>query len=269
MSLLRLACVVTSKSTHRCFPGATALLVAAIAAMLPVAVFAACPEHFAAGRAPQSDRQLIPLCSAEFASGYSAEDREPVWSAERLTRAGVIQGENLKGRGHFHEDMRLSRSVRSTRSDYKRSGWSMGHLAPSGDATTRSGREETFALSNIVPQAIVLNSGHWNEIERNVRRIVKREGETYVVTGPAFREPLGVVGADRIRVPSSVWKAVYAPGRHAVSLIVCRNVGQYGCNAVGLDALARVAGVKPFPGLPVSELRRDEELDRFLLSGRS
>ncbi|WP_051292316.1 DNA/RNA non-specific endonuclease [Acetobacter nitrogenifigens] len=237
--------------------------------MFPAAVFAACPEQFVAGVPPRSDRQLIVLCSAEFVSGYSAEDREPAWSAERLTGAGVLLAENLKGRGHFHDDMRLPRSVRSTRSAYKRSGWSMGHMAPSGDATTRSGREETFALSNIVPQAIVLNSGHWNEIERNVRRIVKRDGEAYVVTGPAFREPLGVVGADRVRIPSSIWKAVYVPGRHAVSVIVCRNVGPYGCDAVGLDALARVVGVTPFPGLPHSELRRDKELDRSLLDGRS
>ncbi|MFT8945554.1 MAG: DNA/RNA non-specific endonuclease [Acetobacter aceti] len=163
-------------------------------------------DHFAGQAAPASGQPTILLCSASFAVGYSGQAKEPLWSAEHLIEEDIAEAQSLQGRAVFHEDLRIPPAARSELYDYKRSGWSRGHLAPSGDAPTREARAETFALSNIVPQDAGLNSGPWNRIESNIRHITEREGELYVVTGPAFVDDLGAIGPDRVAVPSSLWK---------------------------------------------------------------
>ncbi|NHO32696.1 DNA/RNA non-specific endonuclease [Acetobacter fallax] len=239
--------------------------------LLPLLIFstvashAACPDHFVGQTQPATSASVILLCSTSYAAGYSAQDHEAAWSAEHLTRDNITRSEQLQGRGSFHEDLRLPPGERSEPCDYKRSGWSRGHLTPSGDAPTRAAREETFAFSNIVPQAARLNSSGWNHIEANIRKLVKRKGEVFVVTGPAFREPMGTIGPDHVRVPSSLWKAVYIPTMNAVAVVVCKNTAPYRCNAVSPESLERVTGINPFPSLPDGKTIRSPELDRSLI----
>ncbi|MCI1300420.1 DNA/RNA non-specific endonuclease [Acetobacter sp.] len=236
-----------------------------LAFLIPVSAGATCSDHFAAQRQPSSTREVTLLCSLSFATGYSAQAKEAAWSAEHLTADSIAQAEALKGRAEFQEDLRIPLEDRSGLMDYKRSGWSRGHLTPSGDVATENARAETFLLSNIVPQAARLNSGAWNHLEANVRKIVKRYREVYVVTGPAFRAPLGTIGPDHVRIPSSLWKTVYVPSSKAVSVIVCKNTAPYRCNAVSQDSLERVTGIDPFPGVALSDKNRSVALDRALL----
>lgn len=131
---------------------------------LPTAAQAECVDLFANGAAPTTPHPTsllcsARLCSAAFAIGYSGQMKESLWSAEHLTEEAVEQARTLQGRSGFYEDTRIPVSDRAELYDYKRSGWSRGHLSPSGDTPTRETRAETFALSNIVPQAASLNSG--------------------------------------------------------------------------------------------------------------
>ena len=236
-----------------------------LAFLTPISASAACSDHFAAQSQPSSSREVVLLCSLSFATGYSVQAKEAAWSAEHLTADSITEAEALEGRADFQEDFRLPLEDRSELMDYKRSGWSRGHLTPSGDVSTKNARAETFLLSNIVPQAAHLNSGAWNHLEANVRKIVKRSREAYVVTGPAFRAPLGTIGPDHVRIPSSLWKAVYLPSKKSVSVIVCKNTTPYRCNAVSQASLERVTGIDPFPGVPLSDKNRNAVLDRTLL----
>ncbi|TPW35607.1 DNA/RNA non-specific endonuclease [Oecophyllibacter saccharovorans] len=201
--------------------------------------------------------QLLPqsgqlLCSDEFAVGYSASDREPLWSAEHLTAETLQQAETLHHRPDgFHADKRLPETERSELDDYARSGWGRGHLAPSGDMSSWQARKQSFTLSNVIPQNETLNSGMWEKIEAATRRLAWRDGELYIVTGPAFREARGFIGPDRVRVPSSIWKAVYDPRRRATSVVVCRNETRTHCAQGPVNGLERITGIDPFPGLPL------------------
>lgn len=232
--------------------------------LTPALGHAACADHFAEQKAPITSSPVAILCSASFAVGYSGQAKEPLWSAEHLTEEDITEAQALQGRSVFHEDTRIPITERSELYDYKRSGWSRGHLAPSGDAPTREARAETFALSNVVPQDAGLNSGPWNRIEGNIRRIAEREGELYVVTGPAFVDDLGTIGPDQVAVPSALWKAVYVPTLHAVSVVMCENEAPYHCGGIGLDELRRVTGVVPFPGLAAKEMGRSAWLDGMI-----
>ena len=51
-----------------------------------------------------------------------------------------------------HADANLPNDDRAELSDYVRSGFDRGHMAPNGDMPTRSGQYESFTLANMVLQ---------------------------------------------------------------------------------------------------------------------
>ncbi len=193
------------------------------------------------------------LCNRDFAVMVSGMTHEPVWAAEHLTRDAIRSAQHELRQGVFHEETRQPAADRARLADYQRSGFDRGHMAPSGDAPTRVSQQESFSLANMVPQSPDLNRGLWAGIEKQVRELVLSEGEAYVVTGPAYHlASPAVIGANALPVPSSVWKAVYLPGRKALSVYVCKNSLTPSCTQVPVAALMRVTGVNPFPSLAAS-----------------
>ena len=85
-------------------------------------------------------------------------------------------------------------------------------MTPSGDMPDWQAQQQSFSLANMVPQTPELNRGIWAGIETAVRDLATRQGELYVVTGPAFQsEQLQSIGPSGVLVPSATWKAVYSP----------------------------------------------------------
>ncbi|NVN44778.1 DNA/RNA non-specific endonuclease [Asaia siamensis] len=191
------------------------------------------------------------LCNTDFAVMASGVTHEPVWAAEHLTRDAIRSAQHELRQGVFHEETRQNEADRARLDDYRRSGFDRGHMAPSGDAPSRASQQESFSLANMVPQSPDLNRGLWAGIEKQVRALVLSEGEAYVVTGPAYHlASPAVIGDNALPVPSSVWKAVYLPGRKALSVYVCKNTVTPSCTQVPVASLTRVTGVDPFPTLP-------------------
>lgn len=88
--------------------------------------------------------------------------------------------------------------------------WDRGHLAPL--ASFRGGAwEQTNYMSNIAPQAAVLNRGAWLGLEKHVRRLVGQHGRVCVMTGPVYeREMPSLPKADEGHaVPSGFYKVVW------------------------------------------------------------
>ena len=84
--------------------------------------------------------------------------------------------------GYFFPDARLPAGYRGELADWTHSGWDRGHLSPSGDFAGLTAQQESYALSNVVPQALGLNRGAWEGIEAAVRGLANAEGELYVLT---------------------------------------------------------------------------------------
>jgi endonuclease G len=107
-----------------------------------------------------------------------------------------------------------------------------------------------LSLANMVPQTAELNRGVWAGIEMAVRNLAAREGELYVVTGPAFQgQQLQSIGPHAVLVPSATWKAVYDPQQRGTAVYACGNTARPRCEIVSVAALARAVGVDPFPAL--------------------
>jgi len=140
---------------------------------------------------------------------------------------------------------------RAELADYRSSGFDRGHMAPSGDMPDAQSQQQTFPLANMVPQAPALNRGPWERIESAVRRLARRRGELYVVTGPAFTGArIDTIGDNRVLVPTATWKAVYDPQALAAGAYLCSNTDRPACQVLRVDALAGQVGIDPFPGLP-------------------
>jgi len=173
--------------------------------------FSGCRQFFAGGVAPSIPQAPMQreLCYEAFAILHSGTSKTPIFVAERLTRAS-IEDANEKRTNKFFADARLPRSERSELSDYKGSGYARGHMAPAGDMSDPTAMAQSFSLANMVPQNPTQNSGAWSKIEQDTRRYVLRaKGNVFVITGPVFGPDSQTIGANRVRVPTHLFKLVY------------------------------------------------------------
>ncbi|GGB99242.1 DNA/RNA non-specific endonuclease [Pseudoduganella buxea] len=194
---------------------------AALAAGLLSAAHASqsCPQHYVSGQAPQivnekMARATRELCYNVFGVMHSGITRTPLWSAEHLTAPNLEAAEDLSRENSFHPELELPPGQRAELADYARSGFDRGHMAPNGDMPDRASQYQSFTLANMVPQDADNNRHIWAGIEQNVRKMVKKEGDLYVLTGPAFiGGELRKVG--NVLVPSHLYKAVWSPRKGA------------------------------------------------------
>lgn len=201
-------------------------------------------------------QQTVLLCNDAFAVLHSGISHGPLWTAEHLTEEGLEHSMQI-GRvvRFFHADPRLSFEDRAELSDYHASDYDRGHMVCSGDEPSLRAQEQSFALSNVVPQTPELNEGIWTGVEMAVRRLAQREGELYVVTGPAFGASVKTIGSHRVFVPSATWKAIYDPAEDGAGAYYCQNSSQPTCTIISIGALIQATGVDPFPSLP-DEIRQ-------------
>jgi len=175
--------------------------------------FAACPQFFpATPPAEAQPGQQRALCFNEFAVLHSGQTKTPIYVAQRLSARQLQAAQGLKRKDKFYAEGRLPQAERAELDDYKRSGYSRGHMAPTGEMATPEGKAQSFSLSNMVPQDIQHNGGAWNDIEKDTRAYIRRAaGDVYVITGPIYSGPVRTVGEGKVRVPDAVFKLVYDP----------------------------------------------------------
>ena len=262
------------RSTSRAVIWAVALLL--FQANAARAAPTACPQHFAAGQAPDLVNPRLapgtrPLCYQAFAVLHSALTRTALYSAEHLTTERIEAARATPRSGDFHPDPALPPGERAELADYARSGYDRGHLAPAGDMPDDAAQDESFTLANMVPQAPKLNRGVWEGIESAVRTLAQRRGELYVVTGPVFRGgELATVG--HVVVPTFLFKAVLDPRSRSAAAYVAENTENAAWTAISIPQLTRLIGINVFPALPAggrATLRLPEPTPHGYAGGQS
>ena len=209
---------------------------------------ASCPDHYLDGRAPEIRNPELAaatrqLCYSEFGVMHSGVTRTALWSAEHLAPSQLEAAEGLDRDNKFHPEPRLPRGQRAELSDYARSGFDRGHMAPNGDMPDRDSQYDSFSLANMVPQDGENNRHLWAAIEGAVRKLAKRDGELYVVTGPAFLgSDLKRVG--KVLVPTHLYKLVWDPRRKAGAAWFVENTADAKANVVPIPELERIVGAE-------------------------
>lgn len=146
------------------------------------------------------------LQNAGYSVGYSDSRKNPVWVAYRLFDQAELKkpGERPDG---FDVDSRTFAKVRSD--DYTNSGYDRGHLAPNYGIALCYGREaqeETFLMSNIVPQKHGMNAGPWKELEmRAAVNYPARYQEVWVIAGPVFGDNPSITKGG-VPIPDACYK---------------------------------------------------------------
>lgn len=190
-----------------------------------------------------------------YTVSYNKETKLPNWVAWHLTSDHVDGTAKRPGNG-WHEDNEVP-LPRATKSDYKKSGWTHGHMCPAGDNRWDAGAMyDSFLYTNCCPQHSDLNTGTWNQIEMSCRRWAAKYGDVFIVCGPIlFRRQHETIGPNKVVVPEAFFKVIVClngPTPKGIGFI-CRNTSGTGKKALYVNSIReveRVTGMTFFPKLP-------------------
>jgi endonuclease G len=128
-------------------------------------------------------------------------------------------------------------------------------MAPNGDMPDPVSQRESFSLANMVPQDSDHNRHIWAPIEGAVRKMAKKEGQLYVITGPAF------LGSDikkvgNVLVPTHLYKIVYSPRQKAAAAWFTENRAHAEIQVIPVAELERIVGIEFLPSLTRQQKER-------------
>lgn len=156
---------------------------------------------------------------------YDRERKVPVWVAERLKslKTNSTQSNQIAKRAfsRFNADPMVPAQFSSSNKDYWNSGWSRGHMAAAGNYKhCQKSMNDTFFLTNIVPQDLHNNANYWNRLEMYCRRLSKKFDEVLVISGPLYLPQVDeegrktitytVIGENQVAVPTHLFKVIIA-----------------------------------------------------------
>ena len=138
-------------------------------------------------------------------------------------------------------------------SDYTRSGFDRGHMAPAADMKwSESAMRESFFMTNICPQRHALNGGGWKRLEEKVRDWAVRDRQLIIVSGPIISDNPQRLSSD-VAIPEQFFKVILAPkANRAIGFIYKTEGGQKKIErqAVSVDSVENATGYDFFHNLP-------------------
>lgn len=179
----------------------------------------------------------------------------PNWVAYSLTPVKAA-GEVERPKRPFEPDP-LVHGRTAQHSDYTRSGYDRGHMAPAADMKwSEVAMAESFYLSNVCPQLHAVNDGVWKRIEGKCHRLAT-QSTVYICSGPIVAARPERIGENGVAVPKQFFKVVCMQRRgrwQAIGFVVpnadCKgSMFQYACS---VDEVERITGHDFFYQLPDS-----------------
>ena len=176
------------------------------------------------------------MTKTSYSLSYNKSKNIANWVSWHLSKAW--KGDAAR-QNNFRPDNTLPEGwYQVTPRDYSDAGFDRGHLCPSDD---RDGNpeenQETFFMTNMVPQAPENNRGIWKHLEEYTRTLLDQGNELYILAGTLGQGGTGSNGTTKtigknnnIVVPASIWK-----------VIVVLPVGEY--DAVRVNTTTRVIAV--------------------------
>jgi len=190
-----------------------------------------------------------------YALRYREQYEQADWVAYRPT--GDEARAYLSRDGNKFVPDPLVKTGSATTTDYTRSGYDRGHLAPAGDFNTSpDDKQDTFYMSNISPQVPDFNRGIWNDLEMKLRDWAQRDEELYVVTGPVLKAGLPTIGRyNEIAVPEMYYKVVLCLTDKQPRMIGFLLKNEFSNESlksfvVSVDEIERLTGIDFFPRIP-------------------
>ncbi|MCK8490227.1 MULTISPECIES: DNA/RNA non-specific endonuclease [Spirosoma] len=202
-----------------------------------------------------------------YTLSYRDEYKDAEWVAYPLLDYETTGDADRKNE-QFQPD-RAAANGTALPSDYTRSGYDRGHLAPAGDFKySQRMMRETFLMSNITPQVPDFNRGIWKELEDLVRTWAVRDNGLYIITGPVLKAGLPTIGkANEVSVPQKFYKVILycnKPDIRMIGFLLDNEASESSLKqfVVPVDQIEQLTGIDFFPKLPDDLERKLESKGR-------
>lgn len=186
---------------------------------------------------------------------YRDQYKQPDWVAYPLL-AYEITGDADRDREQFKPDPMVENGT-ALPTDYTKSGYDRGHLAPAGDFKfSQQMMKETFFMSNISPQVPQFNRGIWKSLEEQIRAWAFRDKGLYVITGPVLKSGLPTIGRqNQVAVPMYYYKVILycnVPEIRMIGFLLKNEESNDSIRefVVTVDEIERMTGLDFFPKIP-------------------
>ncbi len=203
-------------------------------------------------------------------NSYNKDKKIPNWVAYELTKQKT-QG-NIKRNERFIADPVVKGGM-ANNSDYSRSGFDKGHMAPAADMKwSNEAMKESFYFSNVCPQHPELNRRKWKTLEDKVREWAVADSAILIICGPVTNKKSPVIGKSRVTVPSKFFKVIlslHGSTPKAIGFIFKneRAIAPLRNYAVSIDSIEQLTGLDFFSSLPDSlENEIESRIDTTLWS---
>ena len=184
---------------------------------------------------------------------YNHKHMQAKWVAYNLTYGNTVGGAERSSK--FSIDPSISPRTAVT-SDYTKTGYDRGHLAPAGDMKfSAQAMSESFYMSNVSPQLPGFNRGIWKKLEEQFRSWAPSSHPVFVVTGPVLTDPISshIGQTCSISVPKRFYKIMLdtASPMRAIAFVLPNNSSTQPLSsfAMSIDEAERITGMDFFPKL--------------------
>jgi len=210
-----------------------------------------CPEKVIWGAPIIKDGDNQYLCRNGYAVNYSYKTKTPIYVVEHITKTNLIG--TIKRQNNFHEDIEIPYNYRSKLSDYSGTVYDRGHLAPAADFEySKDAMDESFLMTNMMPQNKTLNRGTWAYLESYVRDLAHL-GDVYVITGTIYNKGYKTIG-EGVGIPDSIYKVVIQPSINKIVVYKFPNTGihlkDFRKYLVSVKSIEKTTGLNISPLIP-------------------
>lgn len=202
-----------------------------------------------------NDRIYLPVGPSDqivhhtfYSLGYDNDWEQARWVAYVLT-PDMVRNRSVKRTDEFRPDPEV-KDRSAERDDYRRSGYSRGHLVPAGDmGFDQTAMSETFFYSNMSPQLAVHNGAVWRELEETSRDWILKKGTTYIVTGPIVGKRPKRIGRNNVAVPDAFYRVMLTEEGEGIGFIIPHEKQTEPLEdfAVSIDYVEEATGLDFFP----------------------
>ncbi len=188
-----------------------------------------------------------------YTLSYNEEAEQAEWVAYELKKEHISR--THRKRPYFIRDKKV-KTKSADYKNYKKSGYSKGHLCPAGDRKFSEGAfNETFLTSNISPQKLDFNAGVWNRLEQKTRYWANKERQLYIITGGVLNDKLSTIGREKVAVPKQFYKILLDYSKSEIKAIAFLIPHQESKQplykfVVSIDKIESLTSIDFFPALP-------------------
>ena len=173
------------------------------------------------------------LCNSFFVSVFNTKINGVVFSSE-VAQARIVKTERTN---NFRADKRIANSP--TPEDYTNTGYDRGHMVPAADADDPKEMSDTFFMTNMTPQLPSVNRVAWKNLEDRVRSVPFK----YVLTGAIYNTTPKTIGANKIPVPSILYKIAYFDSGN-IAVYIVDNIKDAKVRTINIDELEKQTSLR-------------------------